>query len=130
MKKKVDTYVVMKRVEISDCVRDRELKKRALIHNQLCAEQFRPLFRHAWCKVGYFDEQVGQFPHPVEVCFKSLGTECCKIECDSKSRLCVARIVRKFCASKIFMKTFTGIFKVLKCCFFVIVIIVVVLNKV
>jgi len=84
MKKKVDTYVVMKRVEISDCVRDRELKKHALIHNQLCAEQFRPLFRHAWCKAGYFDEHVGQFPRPVEVCFKGLGTECCKIECDGK----------------------------------------------
>ena len=81
LKKRIDSHMVLHEISTSLAVRDRELKTHSLIHNQLCAPRYRPLFRYAWVKTGYFDDARVQFDHPVECAFERLGVSCAESNC-------------------------------------------------
>jgi hypothetical protein len=67
--KHIDDHIILCDIAIPECVRDRELKRHSLIHNQLSAPCFRPMWQYSFHSAGLHDEHPGPFLGPMEVLF-------------------------------------------------------------
>ncbi len=68
-KKYVDDHILLNDIRIGMTVRDRELKKHSLMHNQFAAPRFQDLFRYSFHLAGYYEDRPGPFLTPVQYCF-------------------------------------------------------------
>ena len=97
MKKRIDDYRVMPNIQTKDFARDRELKAQAFIHHQLSADRFKKMWRYAWHAAGYIDERGERFETPVQFCFRQLGANCAKQNCQRPPFVRCARCEQEFC---------------------------------
>lgn len=68
-KKHIDDYVLLNDISIAMTVRDRELKKHSLMHNQFLARCFRDLFCYSFYAAGFYEDRPNFFLTPAQYCF-------------------------------------------------------------
>lgn len=68
--------VILYGCDINLHLRNNVLKIQSLIHNQFSSPRFRNLFKYAWWKSGFIDEQPEKCEAPADFCFKNCGITC------------------------------------------------------
>ena len=97
MKKKFDDHIVMKGINITAAVRDRELKIHPLIHNQFSNARFVDVIKYAWFTSGWLTQRPPRFTTPAQFCFRRLPVKCGEDNCTQRSFIRCAHCEKLLC---------------------------------
>lgn len=62
-------HVMLLNYDINLHLRNNIIKLQSLTHILLSSPRFHSLFKYAWFKSGYIEEQPSRFENPVDFCF-------------------------------------------------------------
>ena len=69
----------------------------SIIHNQLCAPQFKNLIKSGFVQAKILNETVGEIKKPKDFCFKFYDLCCSVVRCEERILLTCAWYKRHLC---------------------------------
>lgn len=66
--RRINDFILLDNIDIELHSRDNSIKIQSLIYNKFQAPRFVNFLKYSWVKAGYYEEDLGEFDHPVRFC--------------------------------------------------------------
>ena len=103
LKQKIYDRVAIDEMNVEIRSRNCILKMQSLIHNQLSAQRFSNLIKHAWHSSGYTTNQPDHFENVKDVCFSFAEDLCSEPACNESSFICCSHCSSILCFNHFFV---------------------------
>lgn len=77
--RKISDGVILFGSNINLHERNNIIKLQSITHNQLSSPRFKNVFKYAWYRSGYLNEEIPRFENPVTYCFQIVEDPICEI---------------------------------------------------